>query len=205
MPKKQVQLNFDKMTKSGLSPLVKKFKKHKLIVADIEATNKGKRESGFLVKTAILVISDGQKVAVRVKADGTVFQVKLNNRVVPIKHVDDMNKAIIEIVDHVQDNAKKFAKARSKRLKKQKIGSLSPVPKVRTTRKQQIANNQEQVTALQSEQESLQEKIDVHLETNSSQKEKESRLSGELKELKVKEQTLHKEIKRLQAELKEAA
>ena len=79
---------------------------------------------------------------VRVKADGTVFQVKLNNKVVPIKNVDDMDKAIIEMVDYVQDNAKAYARAKIQR-EKRKI--KPPVPSIKTTRQEKIAQEKEKL------------------------------------------------------------
>lgn len=132
----QVTLPFDKLTESGLRPLIKKFAKWKCPVSAVDAPNQAKRESGSLVKTFTLTFEDGQKMLVRVKADGTVFQVKLNNKVMPIKHVDDMDKAIVEMVDYVQDNAKAYERAKIQREKKK---LAPPPPPITTTRQKKIS------------------------------------------------------------------
>ena len=106
MQSNQVKLDFEKMTEAGLKPLAKKFEKWGLTVKNIDSTNKAKRESGFMIKDATFTFSDGQQMLVRVKQEGTAFQVKLNNKVVPIKNVADINKAVIEMVDYIQSNAK---------------------------------------------------------------------------------------------------
>ena len=126
MPSKQVKLDFDKMTEAGLKPWAKKFEKWGLSVKKIDAINKAKRESGYMLKDAMFNFSDGQQMLVRVKQDGTVFQVKLNKKVVPIKNVADMDKAVIEMVDYIQDNAKAYEKAKIQREKRKKLNI--PVP-----------------------------------------------------------------------------
>ena len=134
---KQVRLPFDKLTESGLKPVIKKFEKWGVKIASIESTNRPKRESGMLLKDVTFVFDDAQKMLVRVKSDGTVFQVKLNKKVVPIKNVDDMDKAIIELVDYVQDNAKAYERAKVQREKRKKL-NIQP-PNVVTTRQEKIA------------------------------------------------------------------
>lgn len=132
----QVTLNFDKLTEANLKPILKRFAKWDCPVASVDAPNKGKRESGFLVKHFTLTFEDGQQMLVRVKADGTVFQVKLNNKVVPIKNVNDMDKAIGEMIDYVQDNAKAYARAKMQRERRR---IKPPAPSVKTTRQEKLA------------------------------------------------------------------
>ena len=139
----QVRLDFEKLTENGLKPVLKRFDKYQCHVAKVEATNKGKRESGFLIKNFTLHFDDGQQMLVRVKGDGTVFQVKLNNKVVPIRHVDDMDKAIIEMVDYVQSNARAYERAKIQREKNKRI--LVPKPSVVTARAEKIKGYKEQL------------------------------------------------------------
>lgn len=137
MPPKsgQITLDFDKLTEKSLQPIIKKFKKGGSEIVKVDAPNKAKRESGFLIKNFTLTFEDGQQVLVRVKAGGTIFQVKLNNRVVPVKHVDNIDKAVIEIADYVYDNAKAFARAKAQR-ERRKL--KPPTPAITTTRKEKI-------------------------------------------------------------------
>ena len=92
----QLKLDFNKLTEKNLQPILKKFAKYEYPVVSVDAPNKGKRESGVLVKSFTLTFEDSQKVLVKVKSDGTIFQVRLNNKVVPIQHVDDLSKAVTE-------------------------------------------------------------------------------------------------------------
>lgn len=131
----QVRLPFDKLTPSGLKSVLKKFEKYECKVADVESTNKAKRESGILIKSFTLKFEDGQQMEVRVKADGTVFQVKLNKKVVPIHNVDNIDKAVIELVNYVQDNAKAYEKAK---IQRQKRKLVPPTPSIITTRREKI-------------------------------------------------------------------
>ena len=183
-PTKQVVLDFQKMTKSGLLPLAKKFQRYKLEVSDIEATNKPKRDSGQQIKEATFIFSTGQKLLVKVKNDGTVFQVKLNNKVLPIKHVDDMDKAIIEIVDHIDANAKTYLKAQERRAAKAATGEVGKHP-VRTSRAEQIDKFTARVTELQAEQENMQAS--------------NGKASGELEQLIATLEDLQAELAELQA------
>lgn len=143
----QVRLDFEKITEKGLAPVIKLFQKNTCPVAKTEATNKAKRESGFLLKDFTLHFEDGQKVLVRIKADGTVFQVKLNNKVVPIRHVDDMGKAVVEVIDYVQDNQKKFEAAKIQREKRKKL-DLDTQP-IRTSRAEKIEQAQAALAEVQ--------------------------------------------------------
>lgn len=141
----QVVLNFDKLDENGLKPVLKKFARQHCPVASVDAPNKGKRESGFLVKNFTLTFEDGQQMLVRVKADGTVFQVRLNNRVVPVKNVGDMDKAIAEMVGYIQENAPAYARARALREKRK---AKPPVPSVKTSRREKLAQEKEKLAQL---------------------------------------------------------
>lgn len=191
----QVRLDFDKITEKGLTPVLKLFQKHSVPVMKVEATNKSKRESGFLLKDVSLYFDDGQKVLIRIKADGTVFQVKLNNKVVPIRHVDDMGKAVVEVCDYVDGNRKKFSAAKLQREKRKKLDlDIQPV---RTSRAEKIDQMQAALAEVQGEvstgQQSLDEKSTA-LESNktslaelesllAAEVEKTGQLEAELKEL----------------------
>lgn len=141
----QLTLPFDNLTERNLKPILKKFEKWGYPVAKVDAPNKGKRDSGVMVKNFTLTFEDGQQLLVRVKAGGTIFQVKLNNRVVPVKHVDDMEKAIGEMIDYLYYNAKAYARAKAQR-EKRKI--TPPAPSVTTTRKEKITKAKEELQAL---------------------------------------------------------
>jgi len=120
-------INFDKFDKAGLKPVLKKFEKAGLVVDDVEATNKPKRESGFLIKTAVMVFASGQKLTVKAKAGGGIFQVKLNSKVLPVKAVDDMDKAIDEVITHVKANEGNYLKQKEKAAARVKVPRIKNV------------------------------------------------------------------------------
>lgn len=143
---KQVRLPFDKMTEANLRPFAKKFEKWGIKISEIKSANVGKRESGFLLKDALFIFEDGQRMLIRVKSDGTVFQVKLNNKVLPVKSVDNVDKAVIEMVDYVQANAKAYERAKIQREKRRKI--VPDVPAVTTSRREKIFKVQNELREL---------------------------------------------------------
>lgn len=196
MPSKQVKLDFDKMTETGLKPLAKKFEKWGLSVKKIDANNKAKRESGYMLKDALFTFSDGQQMLVRVKQDGTVFQVKLNKKVVPIKNVADMDKAVIEMVDYIQGNAKAYEQAKIQREKRKKLNI--PVPAVRTTRQERLEKTQAALTEVQGSVENLQKQAADIASASTEKSNALSEVEAALQSEKERTAQLEAEIKTLQ-------
>lgn len=168
----QIKLDFENLTKAGLKKLLKVFEKQQCPVASVDAPNKSKRESGMLTKSFTLTFEDGQNLQIRVKADGTVYQVRLNNKVMPIKHVDDLDKAVAEMIDYVQDNAKAYERAKIQR-EKRKI--RVPKPSVLTSRKEKIAQAKEELDQLDASNAALEQQkteLDAAMSDKSEQLEK---------------------------------
>lgn len=196
MQSKQVKLDFEKMTEAGLKPLVKKFEKWGLTVKDIASTNKAKRESGFMIKDATFTFSDGQQMLVRVKQEGTVFQVKLNNKVVPIKNVADIDKAVIEMVDYIQANAKAYENAKIQREKRKKLDV--PVPVVRTTRQERLEKTQAALAEVQGSLENLQKQAADLAAASAEKTNTLTDIEAELKAEQDRTAQLETELKTLQ-------
>ena len=168
----QIKLDFENLTKAGLKKLLKVFEKQQCPVASVDAPNKSKRESGMLTKSFTLTFEDGQNLQIRVKADGTVYQVRLNNKVMPIKHVDDLDKAVTEMIDYVQDNAKAYERAQIQR-EKRKI--RVPKPAVLTSRKEKIAQAKEELDQLDASNTALEQQkaeLDAAMSDKSGQLER---------------------------------
>lgn len=144
---KQLALDFDKLTEKNLQPIVKRFKECGYNVVKVDAPNKAKRESGMLIKTFTLTFEDGQQIQARVKSGGVIYQVRLNNKVVPVKNVDDMKKAVSEMSDYLYGNAKAFARARAQREKRKIKGETRP--SVTTNRQEKIAEKRAELEELQ--------------------------------------------------------
>jgi len=187
-------IDFDKFNKAGLKTILKKFETDGLPVDDIEATNKAKRESGFLIKTATLVFSSGQKLMVKAKAGGGIFQVKLNGKVIPIKAVDDIDKAIGEVATHVKANEPAFLKQREKQAGIVKIPKLKPV---NTSVAAQIETLSATVEQLKGTNENIRTETTAQMGQASELQTQLSALETQLKDEKAKTDKLNLEIETL--------
>lgn len=191
-----VKTDFKHFDEKGLKSVLNRFKKNKLPVDRVEATNKPKREAGYQVKTAHLIFGDGQKVTIKAKADGDIYQVKLNNKVLPIKHEGDMGKAVDEVADFVQKNAAKFAKNKAKRDAKIGAEPKVKIPKVRTALPDLIKTAQADLEGTKT----------ANTELDSKKSEISERVTGKQGELAELQETLsaeEAEVKTLESELKE--
>jgi len=132
-----IQIDFEKFNKAGLKPILTKLGNEGLTVADVQADNKAKRESGYQVKTATITFDSGQKLMLKAKAGGSIYQVRLNNKVVPIKHYEDLDKAVLEIINYVQANEKRYLQQKEKQIARQKV-TVPKIKPVSTTVAEQI-------------------------------------------------------------------
>lgn len=69
-----------------------------------------KRAAGISFREMLLTFADSQKVILRVKQTGDIYQVLLNGKILPIKNQDDHIKAISEIVAAMDAGRTKFQK-----------------------------------------------------------------------------------------------
>ena len=133
-----LSFDYSQFNEKGLKNVIAEFKKNQLQVISVEADNKAKRQFGVQTKKAILHFSDGQKLMLQATAQGSIFQVRLNTRVIPVKHVDDLKKAIAEIAAKLTRNSRQFKKQQEQRAKKPvKRSNLST--KAKTSLKAQTA------------------------------------------------------------------
>ena len=59
----------------GLKPIVDELaKKHKQNVISVKASNIAKREDGFMLKTAMMTLESGQKIEIKIKANGAIYR-----------------------------------------------------------------------------------------------------------------------------------
>ncbi len=83
-------------------------------VSQTDASAMVKKSSGIAYREAYLTMADSQRVTLRVKETGDIFQVLINDRLVPIKEQDDHKAAIKEIVSHLDAGRAKFQAAMAK-------------------------------------------------------------------------------------------
>lgn len=93
--------------KSAPTDLLRMFKRAGGEIAQ-SWVEKAKRQNGISFKSIFFVFADSQKVELRVKQSGDIYQVFLNSKILPIKEQDDEKAAAAEIVKAVETNAGKF-------------------------------------------------------------------------------------------------
>ncbi|WFQ78109.1 hypothetical protein PXH59_00230 (plasmid) [Xenorhabdus sp. SF857] len=134
-------LSFDyaQFNEKGLKKVIDEFNRHELQITTIEADNKSIRQSGVQTKKATLHFADGQKLTLQATAQGSIFQVRLNTRVIPVKHVDDLKKAVAEIAGKISDNSKQFQNTLQKRAIRASNATKDSSSRAKTSLKAQIA------------------------------------------------------------------
>lgn len=160
--------DFAQFDVKGVEPIKKAFEQAGLTVIDVEATNRAARRAGYQVKSATFHFADGQKVVMMLKNDGDgngdIYQVKLNSRVVPVKNVDDMDKAVGEIATMAGANSASFLKAQRRKNAKQDVdesdlegGRKKPVTAAAKLEAAQAESQEleQQVTELESRRDEL--------------------------------------------------
>ena len=147
MMQSYLTFDFDNLQKE-VKKLQSRFEKNGLVVTDAVADEKSKRLSGFQTKGMTVFFSDGQKVELRVKKGGDVFQVKLNSTIIPVRNVGDLDKAVAEIALKVDGNSPKWLKAQRRKQQAQKVDSSDIKPRP-ISRKAKIETMQSSIAELQ--------------------------------------------------------
>lgn len=133
---------------------------------DIEIGNI-KKKSGIKYRDIFIPFKDSQTVTLSIKETGDIFQVKVNNKVTPIKNQDDQNKALKEIAGIMEKGRKAF-QAKLARQTKVSVpkGLKSSATKVvnelttqGTSLDEQIAELQKQVSEAKATRDQLQNEL----------------------------------------------
>lgn len=100
---------------SATSPAAKKvaslFHRVGANVVEQDIDSSVKRSSGISYREMTLTFADSQKVVLRIKQTGDIFQILVNGKVQPIKNQDDHAKAIAEIAQLLDAGRVRFQKA----------------------------------------------------------------------------------------------
>ncbi|EII3125322.1 hypothetical protein [Vibrio parahaemolyticus] len=193
-------LSFDyaQFNEKGLKKVIDEFKRQKLQVTSVEADNKAKRQSGVQTKKAILHFADGQKLMFQATAQGAIFQVRLNTRVIPIKHVDDLKKAVAEIAGKISANSKQFQQTLKKRASRASSSSKDSSSRAKTSLKAQLALANSDKQELESSVEEKRQQKQALEEALPVKEQNKSDISAQItQEYSVSEQ-LESELKQLE-------
>lgn len=188
-----ISIDFKNFNEKGLKKVMAAFEKQDLPIKTVEATNRPKRESGFQTKAATFFFESGQKLLLKAKVNGSIFQVKLNNKAIPIKHVDNLKKAVAEVITFVKKNEAKFLKQQGKRLAKKKI-AMPKLKPATTSAKKQLAEVTSALDAIKGET------VDLEAEKQEFNTQIEGK-NSELSDLREKLASENARTETLQAEL----
>lgn len=89
-----------------------------------------KRMAGISYREMALTFADSQRVVLRVKQTGDIFQVLLNGKVLPIKSQDDHVQAIAEIVQAMDAGRSRFQKLMAAAQVRPPAGIRTAAPKM---------------------------------------------------------------------------
>lgn len=74
----------------------------------VDVSPQVRRTSDVSYRELLLVFADSQKVILRIKQTGDIFQVLLNGKVIPVRSQDDHAKAIAEVVGQLDASRTAF-------------------------------------------------------------------------------------------------
>lgn len=142
--------------KTAPKALVKLFTRAGETIAASWVNGVAKREQGISYKEIYLVFADNQKITLRIKAPGDVFQVLLNNKKIPLKNQDDERKAVSEIVGIVKANSTKYQKLLARKKVKLPTGIKSTTKRKEETLQEEMNKLDEALAEATKELEKLQ-------------------------------------------------
>lgn len=191
-----IAFDFDNFTEQGLRKVALEFAKNDTPVIQgddggytITATNKIKRTQGMPTKSAQFHFEDGQSATLVVNNEGSVFQVKLNTKIIPITNVGSFTKSIKEISNKVKANSKTFSKALARKAVKAHAADIGTGETPKRVGNSIPARLKAAKAALETARDDLAEAQSQAQE----QQEKASQISGRLSQIKQK---IQKELSR---------
>lgn len=106
--KKYAVLNFDQVTELGLKELTTAIGKSGIPVVEVNASNRATKKDNITVKTADLMMEDGQKLTIQINDSGDLSGVKLNSKVLAFQHSNSIADLGLQLSKAVEGNSQKF-------------------------------------------------------------------------------------------------
>ena len=181
--------DFASFDEKGANPIKKAFEKSGATVIEVVAPNRATRKAGYQVKTATFYMADGQQVMMLLKNDGEgngdIYQVQLNKRVVPIKNVDNLDKAASEIAGMVKSGSPAFLKAQRRKQSRLKVdesdldGGVKKKPAPATS-KAKLEEATAEIKELDAQMESQLKEVSEKAATLNAKAEENNRIKAEI-------------------------
>ena len=199
-----VTIEFEDYTKKGLKSLLQKFDKAGLPVKETVADNKSKRENGYAIKAAMLTFESGQTLVLKIKAGGSLYQAKLNGKVLAIKNYIKPDTFTDEVLAYVKENEPAYAKQKEKQLSRVKV--VAPkVKAVNTSTAEQIHTYTASLEEFRGQNGAVQEQI-AALQPVVVEKDRNLlRLQAQIEEENNKSTDLQKQLENLKSGIMESA
>jgi hypothetical protein len=132
------------------------FTRAGLDVIDVGSDGKTKRIAGVSYREVTLTFADSQRLGLRIKATGDVYEVRINGKVTPVKAQDDAAKAVTELVRMLDKGRGRFQKRMAALAMKPPEGAKTAAPKLRDALTAQIAQVDAEIADATQELEALQ-------------------------------------------------
>jgi hypothetical protein len=126
------------------------------VVIDVSSDGKTRRIAGISYREVTYTFADSQSLALRIKATGDVYEVRINGKVTPVKSQDDPAKAVAELLGMLDKTRDRHQKRLAALAMKPPDGAKTAAPKLRDALASQIAEVETQITAAAEELAALQ-------------------------------------------------
>lgn len=108
---KYATVDFDQVNEKGLKSLIAAINKTGVTVIEVDSSNRATTKDGVKVKTAKLVLNDGQILAIQVNDTGDISAVKLNGKAIPNAQSPDIKTLGTVMGQAARKNSAKFQKS----------------------------------------------------------------------------------------------
>lgn len=122
-----------------------------LTVIDVAGGGKMQRLAGISFREVVLTFADSQKLTLRVKATGDVYEVRINGKVVPVREQTDPAKAVAELVKMLDAGRARFQKRMAALQMRPPEGVRTAAPKLKDRLVAQIAEVDQAITEARQE------------------------------------------------------
>lgn len=127
------------------------FERAGLKVVDVASDGRTRRIAGVSFREVTFSFADSQALAMRVKATGDVYEVRLNGKPVPVSQQDDAAKAVAELVLMLDRSRARFQRRLAALQMRPPEGAKTAAPKLREALTQQLEQVNQEIEAATEE------------------------------------------------------
>ena len=191
---KYATVDFDQVNEKGLKSLIAAINKTGVTVIEVDSSNRATTKDGVKVKTAKLVLNDGQILAIQVNDTGDISSVRLNGKAIPNAQSPDIKTLGTVMGQAARKNSAKFQKsliAKAKRVanpvdKKPAVKSnFQRLQEAKQRNAQVVAAYKSAVSFNQQQITDLRAKLDKETGRLNNEKARNGELKRRLKQLKA--------------------